>query len=389
MNSRIFGSPEIQLLIDIVRYDNPQELNDELLKFSRYGIDWHRLASSRFSTILYHKTNDIHEDLGIPPEVFSGWKEAHSFTTVRNMYALEIVKKMAGEFKKNRIDSVYLKGVAELSTVYMSDPGLRPMDDIDILVHPEDKNSAEKILIQALGYKKSGRYPSCDRESYNNGSNIPVDLHWGIFPKEDSQFFRLEDKILSGTFNMKRRITVGDAEINIPDPTGLFIILSVHGVNRFHLPSALQRHWRIFGSKNAGGLIRHDLEEHLLLMSFRMKKLLGYCGSDIDWDRVKASLGGLETDPSLRLLFSVCRMCCVKEIPDDFYSMFGIPDKTCEKSLKRLIRKIDDSYMGDFLSDLIKRKIGVKEFLSVLLVYIFGVDLFFRLKTAYRRPQRR
>jgi hypothetical protein len=76
-------------------------------------------------------------------------------------------------FEQAKIGVILLKGMALINTIY-PDIALRPMYDIDLLIHKHDFSLVEDKL-KELGYMNSSAYPE---DFYKD--NMMVDIHWEL-----------------------------------------------------------------------------------------------------------------------------------------------------------------------------------------------------------------
>ena len=87
-------------------------------------------------------------------------------------------------FSQNGIAAMPLKGTV-LAEVLYGNPALRPMVDMDILVHPEEISLAQSLLAK-LGYKQVDPWPYWDHPFheapyYKKGSfTLFLELHWAL-----------------------------------------------------------------------------------------------------------------------------------------------------------------------------------------------------------------
>jgi hypothetical protein len=68
----------------------------------------------------------------------------------RNILLNEELIRVLSAFKQHGISAIVLKGTVLAEQIY-GNPGLRPVTDMDIMVHPEDVSSANSLLLE-LGY---------------------------------------------------------------------------------------------------------------------------------------------------------------------------------------------------------------------------------------------
>ncbi len=87
-------------------------------------------------------------------------------------------------FDEAGIPVIVLKGAALAATVY-EDIGLRPMGDLDLLIHPEDFSQAIRRM-RSLGF-------SLEKITYHavfkggSGKQFPIEIHWSIVPIKGEQ----------------------------------------------------------------------------------------------------------------------------------------------------------------------------------------------------------
>jgi len=170
------------------------------------GLDWGAVFSicqgEGISPILY-KLIEKQGVFEIPSVIRDHFKAAYLLNHFRNETFLNDLKDLLGLFQKENIPIVLLKGAALLTTLY-KDPALRPMDDIDLLVHEEDLEKAHHLFINA-GYLLTGReyWPWWRKfggaRNYSRGS-VLVELHWNLggpdLPLSSAEVFARAKKIV-------------------------------------------------------------------------------------------------------------------------------------------------------------------------------------------------
>lgn len=139
----------------------------------------------------------------IPSVIRDHFKAAYLLNHFRNETFLNDLKDLLGLFQKENIPIVLLKGAALLTTLY-KDPTLRPMDDLDLLVHEENLEKANHLFITA-GYPLTGReyWPWWRKfggaRSYLR-DGVLVELHWNLggpdFPLSSAEVFARARKIV-------------------------------------------------------------------------------------------------------------------------------------------------------------------------------------------------
>ncbi|MDD3875339.1 MAG: nucleotidyltransferase family protein [Bacteroidales bacterium] len=153
--------------------------------------DWNNVVSFSLNhgiaPLLYKniKKNNLTECL--PDKVFSQLKNAYLTTFTKNTLASEALKEVLIKLNNAGIETVLLKGMAMAQFIY-NDPGVRPMGDIDLVVHPEKLLETEEILFN-LGYVNNTPYKSKKIRTLNIHNhlnafvknNVVIELHWDLF----------------------------------------------------------------------------------------------------------------------------------------------------------------------------------------------------------------
>lgn len=117
-------------------------------------LDWNVLEKisldQELSGIIYHqcKKSIIRSDL--PEEAKTNWRQGYLYNSFLYVTRLALLRKIDKEFQKENIAYVIFKGT-EVASFYPV-PAQRTMGDLDLLVHPEDKQRAFEALTR-LGFK--------------------------------------------------------------------------------------------------------------------------------------------------------------------------------------------------------------------------------------------
>lgn len=141
------------LLIDLVAPASAQPgLADRVMALTK-GT-WRRLEARatqhRLHPYLYHAAVE-QSDLSIPAHVTKGWRTCTRTSPVEALPHQRDLASTIELLQDEGIDAVALKGAALAYNLYPH-PGLRPMLDIDLWVHPADALRAHRHLL-AAGYE--------------------------------------------------------------------------------------------------------------------------------------------------------------------------------------------------------------------------------------------
>ena len=126
----------------------------------------------------------------MPPEVRRRLHMAQVLSNLRFTQFLAAVAPATNRFVEESIEVVLLKGAAMAATVYST--GMRPLNDLDLLIDRKDYAKAAEIL-ESCGFikaPKGGRSESDALHDYHQivfekrlGKEVfAIDLHWQIYP---------------------------------------------------------------------------------------------------------------------------------------------------------------------------------------------------------------
>ncbi|HEX9829654.1 MAG TPA: nucleotidyltransferase family protein, partial [Bacteroidota bacterium] len=153
---------------------------------SRIELDNADAGSQRLLPHLYRK---LKEQGSADPDL-EKYKGVYRFFWYKNQMLFNVGTDMLAKFHERGIKTMILKG-ADLATRYYKDIGLRPMNDIDILVETERAQEALEI-IQRAGFVPDERIrlrytpaiiPLLHGFAFVNSRNHGIDLHWHVLPE--------------------------------------------------------------------------------------------------------------------------------------------------------------------------------------------------------------
>jgi hypothetical protein len=106
--------------------------------------------------LLYSRLKSVDAHL-VPQSVVAELRSAYYTSLLRNQRLQGELAQAVGALQQSGITLIVLKGAALASTVYQ-DLALRPMSDLDILVHPADMLAVGATL-GGIGFQVSGAIP--------------------------------------------------------------------------------------------------------------------------------------------------------------------------------------------------------------------------------------
>jgi len=165
-------------------------------------------------------------------------------------------------FHNAGIGTMLLKGAA-LTTLYYKDLGLRPMNDVDVLVHTQDV-VASFDLLEKLGWRPSGKVQKnfdnkylsfFSSRGFENDSDFAFDINWHLIKlccQVDA-----DDSFWEGAYPIKFQ----DIPVFVLNPTDQLIHVCFHGMT--HIPMSPK--W---------------IADAIMILNFS--------GSEIDWGHLLA-----------------------------------------------------------------------------------------------------
>jgi Uncharacterised nucleotidyltransferase len=176
----------------------------------------------------------------VPPGVANALRRSQRAAGLRNLLLLDELGRCLQELAAARVPVVVLKGAALAEAVYR-DVSLRPMCDVDLLVHHHDLATASRIL-RDLGYV-AGRetHPGAVAEHENElvfskagRVDAQIDVHWSLFDSPYHQARIAMDWFWQST----EPVSVGGVPAQMLGPEALLIHLCGH-LALHHMASGL------------------------------------------------------------------------------------------------------------------------------------------------------
>ncbi len=152
---------ERRLIIDIIKKNSPEiSLEIDLKRLQKFSVE-QGVSGHLF---LYLKQKNLHSF------EYSMVQKSYAVNVALNMKHLEKLERLEEVLEKEKFEIMTLKGASLLDRVYVN-IGLRPMADIDIMVHSSDRDKFKKIL-GLLEYTMDERRPHI----FSN-EQTTIDLH--------------------------------------------------------------------------------------------------------------------------------------------------------------------------------------------------------------------
>ena len=226
-------SREDRLLLACTRVSLDDRTRDEIQDLAKAGIDWRAvLERSKFegtSSLLYVHIQDIPSVASrVPAEILSRLRAIYHGNWARNSVLTDQWSEIMTLFERAGVQSITHKGMALIHSVY-SDPGLRPMADIDLLIRAADLPLVRQTL-QRAGFRAPGEDLEAEEafRCYLNfvRDSTVIDLHWDL--AHYSRFIAIIRVDHEGLWKRARSLAVGRAQGLMLCPEDALLHLALH-----------------------------------------------------------------------------------------------------------------------------------------------------------------
>jgi len=253
---------------------------DVLVKESgRYGV----------APLLYHRLRTFHSDISVPANVMAILRQVYLECSGRNMQLYHEVGKVLGLLRHENIPVIVLKGVHLAELVY-GNIALRPMGDVDVLVHKDDLMRVEAALL-GMGYAPVECHRQIAEDNWHFVYGLPnrelfVEVHWNFLPS----MYRFKIDI-DGHWERSRQAIIAGVEVSVLCPEDLLLYLCLH----------TSKHLFEMGLKPL-----YDIFE-----------TIRYYGKEIDWKQVQLRSEQWGEAKCVYLTFRLVRELLGASVPDD------------------------------------------------------------------------
>jgi hypothetical protein len=217
--------PEEKILLLSSFYTLSSEQLVTLSDLLSQNPDWKKItAASRFHSLAPLIVKHIFEGNLSNKLPVSAWQNILGVARIqadRRLRIISIFRELCSLFKEQNIDFILLKGLY-LSDIYYTNPGLRPMQDIDFLVKSVDLERA----VQILDHSGASRMIELQSEFINSFlqhippfvyKDVVIEIHTNLVASNESYNFT-PDILWNNTINLevqKLNISVFSPELNL------------------------------------------------------------------------------------------------------------------------------------------------------------------------------
>jgi hypothetical protein len=229
--------------------------------------DWRHLAElaggEGVSSLLYRALKEDQLWGTVPEAVRDALAKRYYADAAHNQLLFHELAEILGRLSQAGVPVIVLKGAALAFTIY-TDPAMRPMNDIDIFVHPEHLFTAIGVL-RSIGYEQQKITYHAVLTGGADG-HTTIELHWLLLPD-------LADSASLNDWFWRHTQVYSGLDSSISDPA---LMLSPTG-NLLYLPAHLQ-------SSGGGSCPR-------LIWCYDIFLLSRQSSEGINWDEVRSAAG--------------------------------------------------------------------------------------------------
>ncbi|MEA3280027.1 MAG: nucleotidyltransferase family protein [Thermodesulfobacteriota bacterium] len=145
-----------------------------LEKNMREGIDWpvviYKAFEEGLASFLYLHCRNLGTLTNLPESSRKLLIRIYAETLLINRHMIKVLEELDEYVKRYEIQVIVLKGASLINWVY-EDIGLRPMEDVDLMVRPENMYDIKRAL-ERMGFSVDRLYPNTFRKGI-----ISLDIH--------------------------------------------------------------------------------------------------------------------------------------------------------------------------------------------------------------------
>jgi hypothetical protein len=281
-----------ELLLYCLRVD-PDEAGDGRLE-TLSSSDWDVLIeeSGRYGVapLLYHRLRTFHSAVSVPANVVARLRYIYLQSAGRGTHLYHELGKVLGRLRHAHIPVIVLKG-AHLAELVYGNRALRPMEDVDILVHKGDLMRVEAALL-GMGYAPGGYHRQIAEDNCHFAYRLAdrdvfVEVHWTLLP---SMYGPKID--IDGQWERRRQAVIAGVEVSVLCPEDLLLYLCLHNTSRHLFAMGLRPLYDIF-------------------------ETVRYHGMEIDWKQVQLRSEQWGEAKCVYLTFRLARELLGASVPDD------------------------------------------------------------------------
>ena len=255
--------------------------------------DWDVLIEKSYwygiAPLFYYRLITFHPGTPIPANAMKRLRQVYLQCSGRNMQLYHELGKVLGLLRHANIPVIVLKG-AHLAELVYGNIALRPMGDVDVLVHKDDLMRVEAVLL-GMGYAPAECHRQIAKDNCHFVYGLPnrelfVEVHWNFLPS----MYRFKIDI-DGQWERSRQAIIAGVEVSVLCPEDLLLYLCLH------------------------------TSKHLFEMGLKplcdILETIRYYGKEIDWKQVQLRSEQSSAAKCVYLTFRLARELLGASVPDD------------------------------------------------------------------------
>jgi hypothetical protein len=315
--ARISLEPETanKLLCDCLCPGNDEAVTARLGQLSTF--DWHVLVQLSvwhgLAPLLYKRLKGPDLQANIPTSVKQRLQKNYFYHSGRSMRLHYQLACALQAFHAAGISVIVLKG-AHLGALIYGNPALRPMQDLDVLIKPNDLPQAEALL-RAKGYTLYGERAEYEQEHFHfhyhlpDPAELPIELHWQLL-RPDTPGVILE---MDELWERARPACIAGEETLVLAPEDLLLYVCMHTA---------------YNHLFEGGLKAcHDLCQ-----------IIAHYGATLDWGVVQERARRWQISRAVYLMLRLARDLLAAQAPEA--TLMALRPETSEQALHWAIERI-------------------------------------------------
>jgi hypothetical protein len=225
-------TPADELLVCCARVSQNVETQARLSQLVREPLDWPYVLSKswwhRVRPLVHRHLSSLPAEL-IPDEVLKELLNQATELAARNLRLASALTEVAGMFEQRQLRMLVFKGPTLSEDAY-GNLGLRECGDLDMLVHPDDVPSVQKMLVEN-GFTSAWDQLERKRQAFGceflrNGTEL--DVHWDLAPgwfnyRVDFDRLWTAGTGLETSFTFARKLS----------PENAVLVLCIHGTKHW------------------------------------------------------------------------------------------------------------------------------------------------------------
>lgn len=287
---------------------------EKIQKHKISGFNWKEIfklaKEQQICQVLYPVIKELEFESKDDNDVISEWKKLTILSSIVQKENINRITFVLSELRNAGKEAIALKGL--IMRNYYPLQELRTMSDYDILMHTEDLEETEKILL-SLGYLEDHR--DSKHIVFIHSHYMPIEIHWLL---TDPSHFKYGQYLERNIWKNAESIDTYGTNVLAPSLENQMLHLFLH------------------------------LVVHFIYSGFGLKQLIDIFvlvdkeGNNIDWNKVYKNVKECKLENFVIIIFEICRRLLDMKVPDIFYS------KSLDKNLNIDLLIYNIFYGGTF-----------------------------------------